>query len=129
MSRLWSVATSTPLHCEILARSACRPDGARIRGAGPSAAARTLQAAGLGRFAVILPGGRFLINGAGRAVLHDALAHAEAEAARYLGNANEASESGRADKSPGLMAKCQAWLDAANLLRRAGDDSDTVGLT
>jgi hypothetical protein len=124
--RPWSVATSTPLHCEILARAASHADGARIRGAGPNTAAHTLQAAGLGRFAETSPGGHFLINAAGRAILREALVHADAEACRYLGNANEESARGRADKGRALMAKCQAWLDAANMLRRDGDDAALV---
>jgi len=118
----WTVATSTPLQCEILARAASRADGARVKGA-KQAAAKILAIAGLGRFGGLV----FHISDAGRAVLREALTHADAESCRYLGNANEASERGQADKSRRLMAKCQEWLDAANLLRRAGDDSDTVG--
>lgn len=127
LRRPWTARTATPLHAEILARARTHADGARVRGAGPNTAAHTLQEAGLGRLLETSPGGYFLISDAGRAVLRDLLVHADAEAARLLGDANVAAERGRPDRSRALTARCQAWLDAANLLREVADDSDHVG--
>ncbi len=49
------------------------------------------------------------------------IAHAEAMAARYLGNYNEAVAAGRAKHAEKLLAKSQHWLDVANDLRGWGE--------
>jgi hypothetical protein len=48
--------------------------------------------------------------------LADRIAHAEALAARYLGNYNEALEAGRSKAAEKLLVKAQYWLDRANTL-------------
>ena len=50
----------------------------------------------------------------------DRIAHAEAMAARYLGNYNEAVEAGRPKTAEKMLAKSQHWLDVANDLRGWG---------
>lgn len=112
----------TPKQCEILAGASRNPDGIRCRGAGAQAAAVSLEKGGLGRFASIPSASRFYINPAGRARLHEATVHADSEAGRYLGNANEASGRGNAEKSRNLMQRCQEWMDAANDLRGNGGE-------
>jgi len=49
--------------------------------------------------------------------LADRVAHAEAMAARYLGNYNEELEAGRSKGAEKMLAKSQYWLDRANTLR------------
>ena len=52
--------------------------------------------------------------------LQERITHAEAMAARYLGNYNEALEAGRSKSAEKLLAKAQHWLDVANDLRGWG---------
>jgi uncharacterized phage protein gp47/JayE len=115
-----TIESMTPVQAEILARAARNPDGVRVRGAGRQAAAAVLERAGFGRLAAFSPGGRFYINAAGRAAIQEAIVHAEAEAARYLGNANSSVEVGYTLKAERLYAKSTAWLDVANELRNQG---------
>lgn len=111
----------TPKQCEILARAARRgEDGTGVRGPGEHAAAHLLAKAGLVQLNTFPGSSRCWINDAGRARLHEATVHADSEAARYLGNANEASERGDAEKSRNLTQRCQEWMDAANDLRGDG---------
>jgi hypothetical protein len=82
-----------------------------------------LERAGLGRIAApVRIGGyaRFHINDDGRETIRVRLLHAESEAARYLGNSNEAREAGNIEKAARLLAKCQRWHDIANDLRGDG---------
>lgn len=53
--------------------------------------------------------------------LHERQIEAEALAARYLGDANEAAERGQHEKAEKLYAKSQFWLDRMNLLNGDGD--------
>lgn len=53
----------------------------------------------------------------GKRPLTDRIAHAEALAARYLGNYNEENEAGRTKGAEKMLAKSQYWLDRANVLR------------
>ena len=46
---------------------------------------------------------------------------AETRASRYLADANEAAESGKAEKAERLYGKSQFWLDRMNLLNGDGD--------
>ena len=52
--------------------------------------------------------------------LSDRIAHAEALAARYLGNYNAALEAGRSKGAEKQLVKSQYWLDRANALRGNG---------
>lgn len=106
----------TPKQCEILARASHSPrGGTRLYGSGENAAGRKLADAGFGQATAA-----FFVNDAGRAALPVALVHADSEAARYLGNANEAFERGDAAKGGRLMQRSQEWMDAANELRGDG---------
>lgn len=49
------------------------------------------------------------------------IVHAEAMAARYLGNYNEDLAAGRAKGAEKMLAKSQYWLDVANDLRGWGE--------
>lgn len=51
----------------------------------------------------------------------DQITHAEAMAARYLGNYNEELEAGRTKGAEKMLAKSQHWLDRANTLRGWGE--------
>jgi len=50
------------------------------------------------------------------------LLHAEAEAARHLGNYNEEMERGALKTAKKSLAKAQRWLDIANELSGRGSD-------
>jgi hypothetical protein len=53
--------------------------------------------------------------------LSQRILEAEDKAAMYLGNYNEAAESGQHEKAAKLYDKAQFWLDRFNLLSRQGD--------
>jgi hypothetical protein len=52
--------------------------------------------------------------------LHEQIVHAEAEAARHLGNYNEEIERGANKTAEKSLEKSQRWLDKANDLRGQG---------
>lgn len=56
--------------------------------------------------------------------LSERIAHAEAESARHLGNANEHSEAGRHRAAVRSHDAAQRWLDEANRLRGWGDGTE-----
>ncbi len=53
--------------------------------------------------------------------LAERIAEADYQASKYLGNANEAAESGKYEKAQKLYDKSQFWLDRYNLLTGQGD--------
>lgn len=53
--------------------------------------------------------------------LYERQIDAETRANQYLGDANEAAESGQHEKAEKLYAKSQFWLDRMNLLNGDGD--------
>lgn len=53
--------------------------------------------------------------------LKDRILHADTMASRYLGDANEASESGAHKTAQILYDKSQFWLDRYNLLTNQSD--------
>lgn len=57
----------------------------------------------------------------GRAAIQAAIVHAEAEAARHLGNYNEETTRGDTVKATRSLAASQRWLDKANDLRGWGE--------
>lgn len=54
------------------------------------------------------------------AAKHDRLVHAEAEAARHLGNYNAEMERGAVKTAAKSLEKAQRWLDKANDLSGRG---------